>query len=93
MRNLEVSIQDEDIKYAIKRLVNTILKDIDKSIGEDLNLWSIFEELSNDEFILLKRNSYFADLLKSISISIDISEDQSSILDPNLKNYDLGLMN
>lgn len=44
-----------------KKLIMSILCDTADALLEKRDLWEIIEDMSMDDFMLLKRNVYFAD--------------------------------
>lgn len=92
MRNLEIDVNAHELEVAVKKLIDSIIDDTSIDIENQSNLWSLFEELSSEYFILLKKNVYFADFLKSFHISV-LSEDDTSvdILQLTEENYSLEL--
>ncbi len=88
MRNLEIDIKVHELEVTIKKLINSIIDDTSIDIGNQSNLWSLFENISPEYFTLLKKNVYFADFLKSFHISLLFEDDSSiDILQSNEDNY------
>ena len=77
MRNLEIDINIHELEFTIKKLINSIIDDTSVDIDNQSNLWSLFENISPEYFILLKKNVYFADFLKLFHISISFEENNS----------------
>ena len=75
MVNVEVNVQLIQMEVAVKKLVESIITDSNIILGDQADLWVIFEQLSLESFTLLKKNVYFSDLLKSLCISVLPSED------------------
>lgn len=88
MRNLEIDIRVDELEVTIKKLINSIIDDTNIDIGNQSNLWSLFENISPEYFTLLKKNVYFADFLKSFHISVLFEDDNSiDILQSTEDNY------
>ena len=88
MRNLEIDVRVEELEVTIKKLINSIIDDTSIDIGNQSNLWSLFENISPEYFTLLKKNVYFADFLKSFHISVLFEDDNSvDILQSTEDNY------
>lgn len=89
MRNLEIDIKAHELEVTIKKLINSIIDDTSIDIGNQSNLWSLFENISPEYFTLLKKNVYFADFLKSFHISVLFEDDKSiDILQSTEDSYD-----
>ena len=92
MRNLEIDIKVHELEVAIKNLINSIIDDTSIDIGNQSNLWSLFENISPEYFTLLKKNVYFADFLKLFHISVLFEDDKAiDILRSTEDNYDFEL--
>lgn len=88
MRNLEIDIRVDELEVTIEKLINSIIDDTNIDIGNQSNLWSLFENISPEYFTLLKKNVYFADFLKSFHISVLFEDDNSiDILKSTEDNY------
>lgn len=88
MRNLEIDIRVDELEITIEKLINSIIDDTNIDIGNQSNLWSLFENISPEYFTLLKKNVYFADFLKSFHISVLFEDDNSiDILKSTEDNY------
>lgn len=88
MRNLEIDIRVDELEVTIKKLINSIIDDTNIDIGNQSNLWSLFENISPEYFTLLKKNVYFSDFLKSFHISVLFEDDNSiDILKSTEDNY------
>jgi hypothetical protein len=70
MEALEVKVQHPQIEDAVKKLINSILKDTNSTVDKKSNLWDLFEKLSSDSFLLLKKDVYFTEFLSSICITV-----------------------
>ena len=75
MENLEIKIHLSQIETAVKKLIESIAEDTDILVGEESDLWEICEQLSSEDFASLKKNVYFSDLLRLLSISMLLSKD------------------
>ena len=88
MRNLEIDIEVHELEVIIRKLINCIMDDTSIEINSQSNLWNLFENISPEYFISLKKNVYFADFLKSFHISVLPKNDSSiDILQSEEENY------
>jgi len=69
MEKLELKITIPQLETAIKNLIKSIAEDLNINIGGESDLWKLCEQLSSESFLLLRRNVYFADFLRSLRIS------------------------
>lgn len=94
MESLEVEVQCDRVNTTITKLVSNVLIDISTLEHNQLNLWELFEQLSVEDFVSLKKNVYFADFLRLFSVSIIEKESlPNSFVEESLEVHSLGLNN
>lgn len=65
---LNLNINNSKMEEALRNIIGSFLSKNDLLTLEKKDLWEIVEEMSIDEFLLFKRNHYFADFLRSFGV-------------------------
>jgi hypothetical protein len=90
LKDLEIDVQVYQLKVAVKKLINNIIDDTGIDIDNQSDLWSLFEQLNSEYFTSLKRNVYFADLLKSFCVSVLFDDNTcTDLIEQTEENYTL----
>lgn len=76
MENLEINVRSSQVEVAVRKLIKSIVEDTNVTVIDQSDLWSICDQLSVESFAALKKNAYFSDFLRSISIAV-LSRDDS----------------
>lgn len=83
MENLVIKVESFQAENAVKKLVRSLAIDKSVSINGHHDLWGMFEQLNVESFTGLRFNVYFADLFKSIQISVS---NENSVPNLNTEN-------
>lgn len=69
MENIDITINQPEVELAFRKLIFSLVEDNHLAPGTSLNAWEICEQLSSQNFLALKKNVYFADLLRAVQVS------------------------
>ncbi|HFG1810882.1 TPA: sigma factor-like helix-turn-helix DNA-binding protein [Vibrio cholerae] len=75
---VNLNIRHINLDSAVKKLIKSLLCDDAETLPEKRDLWEIIEDMSMDDFMLLKRNVYFADFLRLFGVEFSPSADACS---------------
>lgn len=74
MENIKITINQPEAELSFRKLILSLVEDNQLAPGTSSNAWEICEQLSPQHFMALKKNVYFADLLREIQISNSCGE-------------------
>ncbi|SES74722.1 sigma factor-like helix-turn-helix DNA-binding protein [Thorsellia anophelis] len=81
-----IDIRQINLDSAVKKLIKSILCDNADTLPKKRDLWEIIEDMSMDDFMLLKRNVYFADFLRLFGVEFSPSGDTCSEFKDNTES-------
>jgi hypothetical protein len=74
MEKMAIVVDQPQIDRAIIKLIHCLVEESQLAPGETLNAWELCEKLSMQQFMTLKNNVYFADLLRAVKISFPLAQ-------------------
>lgn len=68
MDKIDIIVDQPQLDRALNKLFHNLIEESQLMPGETLSAWELCEKLSMQEFMALKKNVYFADLLRAVEI-------------------------
>ncbi|MCT9843964.1 RNA polymerase subunit sigma-70 [Enterobacter sp. FS01] len=74
MENIDITINQPEAELSIRKLILSLVENNQLAPGRSFNAWELCEQLSPQHFMALKKNVYFADLLRAVQISASFGQ-------------------
>jgi len=74
MEKIDIVIDQLQLDRALNKLIHNLVEESQLTLGETLSAWELCEKLSMQQFMALKKNVYFADLLRAVEISLPFGQ-------------------
>ena len=74
MEKIDIVADQLQLDRALNKLIHNLVEESQLTLGETLSAWELCEKLSMQQFMALKKNVYFADLLRAVEISLPLRQ-------------------
>ncbi|EGD4713716.1 RNA polymerase subunit sigma-70 [Escherichia coli] len=74
MEKIDIVADQLQLDRALNKLIHNLVEESQLTLGETLSAWELCEKLSMQQFMALKKNVYFADLLRAVEISLHLRQ-------------------
>ncbi|MDA6365527.1 RNA polymerase subunit sigma-70, partial [Escherichia coli] len=71
---IDIVADQLQLDRALNKLIHNLVEESQLTLGETLSAWELCEKLSMQQFMALKKNVYFADLLRAVEISLPLRQ-------------------
>lgn len=74
MEKIDIVVDQLQLDRALNKLIHNLVEESQLTVGETLSAWELCEKLSMQQFMAMKKNVYFADLLRAVEISLPLEQ-------------------
>lgn len=68
MEKIDIVVDQLQLNRALNKLIHSLVEESQLTLGKTLSAWELCEKISTQQFMALKKNVYFADLLRAVEI-------------------------